>query len=209
MVVKTRLSTACPNHEEHLENVARRCRVKKSIEKAQQEEAWKELLKIMANNRGKVPYGKVDRLDKNYNSNGFKAVTRQNLYYWLSKRKDSKGIDNSRLTGRTISTSTETQGAISDVTEEPICNDNDTRTSSSTNSNEDVWNAGGRKKGTTKKSISKKQAQRWLGEEMCHFLPKENRWGKKAGLANVPNGTLKKIVNEKEEKQAYLLIWFH
>ncbi len=81
MVVKTRLSTARPNREEHLENVARRCRVKKSIEKAQQEEALKELLKFMANNRGKVPYGKVDRLDKNYNSNGFKAVTRQNLYY--------------------------------------------------------------------------------------------------------------------------------
>jgi len=138
MVVKTRLSTARPNREERLENAARRCRVKKSIEKAQQEEALKELLKIMANNGGKVPYGEVDKLVKNYNSNGFKAVTRQNLYYRLSKLKDSKGIDNSRLTGRTISTSTETQGAISDVTEEPICNDNDTRTSSSTNSNEDV-----------------------------------------------------------------------
>ena len=64
MVVKTRLSTARPNREERLENAARRCRVKKSIEKAQQEEALKELLKIMANNGGKVPYGEVDKLVK-------------------------------------------------------------------------------------------------------------------------------------------------
>jgi hypothetical protein len=149
MVVKTRLSTARPNREERLENAARRCRVKKSIEKAQQEEALKELLKIMANNGGKVPYGKVDKLVKNYNSNGFKAITRHNLYYRLSKLKDSKGIDNSGLTGRTVTTSAETQGAISDLTEEPICNDNNTSTTSSTNSNEEVRNAGGRKKGTT------------------------------------------------------------
>ena len=64
MVVKTRLSTARPNREQRLENAARRCRVKKSIEKAQQEEALKELLKIMANNGGKVPYGEVDKLVK-------------------------------------------------------------------------------------------------------------------------------------------------
>ncbi len=64
MVVKTRLSTARPYHEERLENAAQRCRVKKSIEKAQQEEALKELLKIMANNGGKVPYGEVDKLVK-------------------------------------------------------------------------------------------------------------------------------------------------
>ena len=86
----------------------------------------------MANNGEEVPYGKVDKLVKKYNSNGFKAVTRQNLYYRLSKLKDSKGIDNSGLTGRTVTTSAETQGAISDLTEEPICNDKNTSTTSST-----------------------------------------------------------------------------
>ena len=64
MVEKTRLSTTRPNREEHLENATRRCRVKKSIEKAQQEEDLKELLKIMANNGEEVPYGKVDKLVK-------------------------------------------------------------------------------------------------------------------------------------------------
>jgi hypothetical protein len=47
----------------------------------------KELLKIMTNNGGKVPYGEVDKLLKKYNSTGFKAITRQNLYYRLSKIK--------------------------------------------------------------------------------------------------------------------------
>jgi hypothetical protein len=153
MVVKTRLSTTRPNREERLENAARRCRVKKSIE---QEEALKELLKIMANNGGKVPYSEVDKLIKNYNSNGFKAVTRQNLHYRLSKLKDSKGIDNSRLTGRTVTTSVEMQGAISDLTEEQLCNDNDTSTTNSTNSSESVRNTGSRKKGTTKKAVKRK-----------------------------------------------------
>ena len=87
MAVKTRLSAAHPNQEERLENAARRCHVKKSIEKAQQEEAFKELIRAMANNGGKAAYGEVDKIVKAYNANGFKAITRQNLYYWLSKQK--------------------------------------------------------------------------------------------------------------------------
>jgi len=87
-LAKTRLSAARPDRGERLENAARRSRVKKSIEKAQQEEAFKEMLQIIGKNGGKMPYGEVDRIVKSYNKNGFKAVTRQNLYYQLSKLKD-------------------------------------------------------------------------------------------------------------------------
>jgi hypothetical protein len=38
-----------------------------------------ELVKIIGNKGGKVPYRKVDKLVKTYNSNGFKTVTQQNL----------------------------------------------------------------------------------------------------------------------------------
>jgi hypothetical protein len=91
MVVKTRLSAARPNREEHLENAARRCCIRKSIDKAQQEEAFKELVKAMANNGGKGAYGEVDKIVKAYNANGFKAIHRQNLYYRLSKQKKRRG----------------------------------------------------------------------------------------------------------------------
>jgi hypothetical protein len=57
MVAKTRLSAARPDRVEHLGNAARRCQVKKSIEKAQQEEAFREMIKIIGNNGGKMPYG--------------------------------------------------------------------------------------------------------------------------------------------------------
>jgi hypothetical protein len=47
MVAKTRHATARPNKEEHLENAVWHCRIRKSMEKAQQEEALKELMKAM------------------------------------------------------------------------------------------------------------------------------------------------------------------
>jgi hypothetical protein len=59
----------------------------KYLEKAQQEEAFKELLKLIGANGGKIPCGSVEKLVKTYNNNGFKAVTRQNLCYRLSKSK--------------------------------------------------------------------------------------------------------------------------
>ncbi len=75
----TTRAAARPDRQQHLENAALRNRVKKSYEKAQQEEALKELLQLIGANGGKAPYGAVD--------NGFKAVTRQNLYYRLEKIK--------------------------------------------------------------------------------------------------------------------------
>ena len=60
-----RSAKARPGHEEHLENAALRSRVKKSYEKAQQEEAFKELLKLIGANGGKLPCGSMDKLIKN------------------------------------------------------------------------------------------------------------------------------------------------
>jgi hypothetical protein len=62
---KTRSANARPDREERLENAALRSRVKSSYEKAQQEEALKELLKIMGANGGKLAYGDMDKLVKN------------------------------------------------------------------------------------------------------------------------------------------------
>ena len=91
--MKTRSAAARPNPAERVENANLRKRVKASYEKAQQEEAFKELLTIIGANGGKVPYGAMDKLVKKFNSNGFKAVNRQNLYYRLEKLKNNKSND--------------------------------------------------------------------------------------------------------------------
>jgi hypothetical protein len=39
------------------------------------------MILIIEKNGGKMPYGEVDRIVEGYNNNGFKAITRQNLYY--------------------------------------------------------------------------------------------------------------------------------
>jgi hypothetical protein len=47
----------------------------------------------MGANGSKVPYGAIDKLVKTYHSNGFKAVTRDNLNYRLKKSKSSVRSD--------------------------------------------------------------------------------------------------------------------
>ncbi len=86
-MVKTRSAAARPNPAERVENSNLRKQVKASYEKAQQEEAFKELLTLMGADGGKVPYGAMDKLVKKFNNNGLKAVNRQNLYYRLEKSK--------------------------------------------------------------------------------------------------------------------------
>ena len=76
-----------PLAAERHKNAAQKSRVKKSIEKAQQEEAFKEFLVLLGANGGNVPYGAVDKLVKSYHENGFKGVTRQNLYHRLERSK--------------------------------------------------------------------------------------------------------------------------
>ena len=148
MVVQTRKSIdpskARPNREQRLENAALRSRVRKSIEKAQQEEAFKELIKAMASNGGKADYGAIKKIVKAYQSNGFKAVTRQNLYYRLSKMRNA---NDSALLGATVATtSSETQGVISDITGDETLNEETVTNSVIDGSSKIV----GRKKGTTK-----------------------------------------------------------
>jgi len=80
-------STSRPDCEQHLENAALWQHIKKSCIKAAQGEAFKELLVLIGAGGGKVPYGAVQKLIKKYNSNGFKSVTRKNLYYRLDRSK--------------------------------------------------------------------------------------------------------------------------
>jgi hypothetical protein len=122
-MARTRFSSARPDCEERLHNAARRSRVKKSIEKAQQEEAFKELIGLMGANGGKVPYGGLDKIVKTYNQNGFKAVTRQNLYYRLCNLKSGKTDERTNVLGCTIAASGASQEVISDIMEERILTD--------------------------------------------------------------------------------------
>jgi hypothetical protein len=57
----------------------------------------------MGANGGKLAYGNMDNLIKKYQSNGFKAVNRQNLYYRLEKMK-KKGM-NDDIIGKKLSLS--------------------------------------------------------------------------------------------------------
>jgi hypothetical protein len=60
------------------------------------------MLQIIGNNGGKMPYGEVDRLVKSYNRNSFKAVTRQNLYYRLSKLKNNVPEHETSIIGKSV-----------------------------------------------------------------------------------------------------------
>jgi hypothetical protein len=115
MVRQKRKSKApSPDCKQHLENAALGSHIRKTFEKAQQEEAFKEVIKAMASNGGKVDYEAIYKLVQSYHTNGFKAVMRQNFYCRLSKQKNSK---NSALLGAiVVTTSSETQGVISDLT---------------------------------------------------------------------------------------------
>ncbi len=79
--------------------------MKKSYEKDEKEEALKELLQLIGANGGKAPYGAVNKLVKKYHTNGFKAVTWQNLYLRLEKMKDA--IASNSIIGKNLSISGE------------------------------------------------------------------------------------------------------
>ncbi len=91
---KTRSTNARPDREECLENAVLRGRVKKLYEKAQQEEAFKEHLKLMGANRGKLAYGTINKLIKKNQRNGFNTINWQSiLYYRLEKMKKTRMQD--------------------------------------------------------------------------------------------------------------------
>jgi hypothetical protein len=191
MVVKTRQSAQRPNREERLQNAAQRCRVKKSIEKsiekAQQEEAFKDLNKMIGANGGKVPHGEMDKLVKSYNNNGFKAVTRQNLYYRLSKLIVLNSDNDMQLMGQTIVTTAESEAVILDITDEQVLFNamNDTNST----------NIGGRRKGSTKEMSREKIITKKNIITQCAMIyEKEVEDERKAGKTSVPYGTLQKII---------------
>jgi len=191
MVVQTRKlkdpSKARPNHEQHLENAAHRSRVRKSFEKARQEEAFKGLIKAMASNGGKADYGAVNKIVKAYQSYGFKAVTRQHLYYRLSKMKNAN--DSALLRAAVATTSSETQGVISDITGDETLQE-DTVTNSVIDGSSNI---GGRKKGTTKEKKEKAtQNHKEVIKKRAILYEETVKEARTNGLANVPSGTLKK-----------------
>ncbi len=95
----------------------------------------------------KCLYGEMDKLVKGYNKNGFKAITRQNLYYRLSKLKVPNSDNSTQLIGQTIVTTRETEAVILDTTNEQILlyimNLTDTNST----------NIGSRKKGSMKEVL--------------------------------------------------------
>jgi hypothetical protein len=155
MTRKTRSTNAHPGREERLESAALRSRMKKGYEKAQQEEAFKELLFMIGANGGKLPYGAMDKLIKKYQANGFKAVTRQNLYYRLKNRKEFMVREG--LTVSTVSVAVESNAVFSDLTGDTHNNSsNDTNERSGSIRGDSIpersirsSNIGGRKKGST------------------------------------------------------------
>jgi hypothetical protein len=144
-----------PPPEARTENVARRVRMKKCLEKAQQEEAFRELLAIMGANGGKVPCGAVDKLVKIYQKNGFKAVTRDNLNYRLKKNK--KGVTSDSLIGGSVNVSVRSNDVTSDLSNpsDALVDTSNTITTTTTTTDAPdgevlLNNKGGRAKGSTK-----------------------------------------------------------
>ena len=146
----------CPPPEARTENVAQRVRMKKCLEKAQQEKTFRELLAIMGANGGKVPYGAVDKLVKIYQKNGFKAVTRDNLNYRLKKNK--KGVTSDSLIGGSVNVSVRSNDVTSDLSNPSdalvdISNTFTTTTTTTTDAPDGevlLNNKGGRAKGSMK-----------------------------------------------------------
>jgi hypothetical protein len=100
------------------------------------------------------------KLVKGYNKNGFKAITRQNLYYRLSKLK-APDSDNNML-GQRIVTNGESKAVLSDTTDEQILLDitSDIDTNST--------NIGNRKKGSTKEASRENFVSKKNYHTMCY-----------------------------------------
>jgi hypothetical protein len=78
-----------PTAEIQPENTARRDRVQRCMDNAQQEEAFREFLRLLGAHGGKMPYGAVDKLVHSYHSNDYKAINKKNyiIVYRKIKRK--------------------------------------------------------------------------------------------------------------------------
>jgi hypothetical protein len=107
------------------------------MRKLSREEAFKRLLIIIGVNGGKLPYGAMDKLVKIYQGNVFKAMTRQNLYYRLIRRKEDTTIDN--LAGKNLSVGGDTAAVLLDLSGETFYNNSNNATKASNRSNIGGW----------------------------------------------------------------------
>jgi hypothetical protein len=203
---------------EHIENAAHKCHVKKSIEKAQQEEAFKEFVALIGTNGGKIPYGAVDKLVKAYHKNGFKGVTRQKLYYQLERSKKCNNKDDftsSTMVGTTVTTTSSSLGTVSLVTmSNPISEAEESSGNQGTSTydldrdstaNIGSVNKGGQKKGSTKASLKDaRKVKQEVTTRSAILYKEEVEQAAKQGKP-VSNGTLKRIINEEEEKMGLSL----
>jgi hypothetical protein len=188
-----------------LENAALRKRIKNSCIKAVQEEEFNELLVLIGAGGRKVPYGAIQKRIKKYPTNGFKSVTWKNLYYRLERSK--KTSTNESLIGQNISVLAENYAVCFDlsdpssnyISKELKATDYDT-TSSSTIADTEGIKCGGRRKGSTKASVTENERKREEVITHCTILYKEEREKATSTDSCVPAGTLKRIVLEEEEK---------
>lgn len=150
--------------EEDPDDLRRKKRMTQSYNRVQQEEAFRELLKLLGANGGKLPYGAMEKLVKTYNKNGFTAVNRDNLNYRLKQYRNNPPAKDNPVIGKKVlvTTSDDTLGVVPDLTAEETSDHLQTSeaqipttatitTDSNTSSGHaKKTNIGGRAKGSTK-----------------------------------------------------------
>jgi len=163
-------------------------RIKKAIGKAIQEEAFKEILKLKGLGNGKLRYGDMDKVVKNYNEKGYQEVTRDNLNYRLKKldaeeqKKEAAenmlklALERSQMIGMGVP-----EAVVSEISD----------LSGSSKS-------GGRPKGSTKSAANAAlQAVRTTTSKCVELYLNEKS---QCGSKKVPNGTLERIVSKVESE---------
>jgi hypothetical protein len=122
----------------------------------------KELLTLIGASGGKLPHGVVKKLVKKSQSNGFKAVTQKNINYRLERSNKKHSSDS--LIGNNSSVIGENSAVLSDLSD-PSSNYVTTELNAgATISSYTIANAesnrGGRRKGSTKASVTENERKR-------------------------------------------------
>ncbi len=171
--------------------------MKKCLEKAQQEEAFRELLSIMGANGGRIPYGAVDKLVKTYHSNGYKAVTRDNLNYRLKKNKTCTSSVKDSLIGSCVTMTNRSIDVISDLSDQTaglrdISNTASAPNDEAPNTSTNVTKVDGRKKGL-KTNLVKENEKKGASHKMCYFVSRSKSKCKEERYCSTKWNSTKKI----------------